>query len=65
MIEKWIKRRSDYEVLQAPFFYKMGDTLGLHVELNTDELGEVKDLSDIECVSEDDQEELMDECGLD
>ena len=52
LIDKLLKKRTDYEVLQAPFFFKVGDSLGLHVELNTDELGEVKDLSDIECGSD-------------
>lgn len=52
-LEKLIKLRKEqeqinvqYEVLLAPFYYKIGDYLATYVLINTDEFGNVRPLED-------------------
>jgi len=51
----------DYDILTAPFLYKLGDTLASYIETNTDELNNMKpfeyeDSSDEESQFEDEVE---------
>jgi len=54
-------QKVDYDILTAPFLYKLGDTLASYIETNTDELNNMKpfeyeDSSDEENESEDEVE---------
>ena len=42
------KLHVDYEPLLAPFYYKLGDLMLNYIMLNTDELGQVKPMQDVE-----------------
>ena len=39
----------EYQAIQAPFYYKLADNLVAHIELNSDELGNIKPLDDDSC----------------
>jgi hypothetical protein len=57
IVETWVKTRDSdvYQVFLAPFYYKLADMLTAHIEINSDELGNIKPL---DCESdESDQEE--------
>lgn len=46
-IEQLVQTRGDsYEVLKAPFYFKKASVLKLHIELNSDDLGNIKPLED-------------------
>ena len=44
IVERWVKLRDSdgYEVFLAPFYYKLADMLTAHIEINSDELGNIK-----------------------
>ena len=46
MTEKFVKiRGTEYEIFLAPFYYKMADALAAHIELASDELGNIKPIT--------------------
>jgi len=47
----------DYQLMLAPFYFKLGDYLATFIELNTDEFGNVKPLPDEAFDSENEDEE--------
>jgi hypothetical protein len=56
VVETWVKtRESDlYQVFLAPFYYKLADMLTAHIEINSDELGNIKPL---DCDSDESEQE--------
>jgi len=64
MIQKLIKiRGSEYEILLAPFYYKMADTLTAHIEIASDELGNIKPITLEEGDESEDTENFLKEEG--
>ena len=49
----------DYSLILAPFYYKLGDSLSMFIESNTDEFGNVQplEISDSEDEEDDNEEE--------
>ena len=46
MIQKFVEIRGNhYEIFLAPFYYKMADTLATHIEIASDELGNIKPIT--------------------
>ena len=41
-VDPLLIQKVDYDVLTAPFLYKLGDTLASYIETNTDELNNMK-----------------------
>ena len=48
----------NYEPLMAPFYFKLGDFLLNYIMLNTDELGQVKPMQELEDSDEEDEAEV-------
>ena len=54
------EKNPEYQILLAPFYFKIGDSLANYVETNTNEMGALKPLelpNDPDDVSQEDQEE--------
>ena len=46
MIQRLVKIRGNgYEIFLAPFYYKMADALTAHIEIASDELGNIKPIT--------------------
>ena len=46
LVDRWVKTRDidSHQIFLAPFYYKLADMLTAHIEINSDELGNIKPL---------------------
>ena len=51
----------DYQILLAPFYFKIGDALATYVELNLDEMNQLKPLELPEDPEDTDQDDVIEE----
>ena len=51
------ENENNYDVILAPFYYKLGDTLSMYIEVNTDEFGNIQALEMSDSEDDDDNDD--------